>query len=110
MLGVYYERASVVACPSHREGYGVAAREAMAYGRPVVVTAVGGLTDAVEDEVTGLLVPSRDPAALRRAIERLLGDGELRGRLGDAARMKARTDFSWEMTTMATIAVYRDAQ
>ena len=74
----YYERAAVVACPSRREGYGVVAREAMAYGRPVVATAVGGLLDAVEDGVTGLLVPPRDPAALRAAIERLLGDAELR--------------------------------
>ena len=42
-LGRYYERAAVVVCPSRREGYGVVAREAMAYGRPVVATAVGGL-------------------------------------------------------------------
>ena len=110
VLRAYYERAAVVACPSRREGYGVVAREAMAHGRPVVAAAVGGLTDAVEDGVTGLLVPPRDPAALRRAIERLLGDSELRGRLGDAGRAKARADFSWEAATMATIAAYRDAQ
>ena len=68
-LGAYYERAAVVCVPSRREGYGVVAREAMAYGRPVVATAVGGLADAIEDGVTGLLVrrrrtgaESRDPA------------------------------------------------
>ena len=65
-LGAYYERAAVVACPSRREGYGVVAREAMAHGRPVVATAVGGLRDAVEERVTGLLVPPSDPTALRR--------------------------------------------
>ena len=85
-LGAYYDRAAVVVCPSRREGYGVVAREAMAHGRPVVATAVGGLTEAVEDGVTGLLVPPRDPAALRAAIERLLGNAELRRRLGEAAR------------------------
>ena len=85
-LGRYYERAAVVVCPSRREGYGVVAREAMAHGRPVVATAVGGLVDAVEDGVTGLLVPPRDPAALRAAVERLLADEELRQRLGAAAR------------------------
>ena len=58
-LGAYYERAAVVVCPSRREGYGVVAREAMAYGRPVVASAVGGLLDAVEDGVTGLLVAPR---------------------------------------------------
>ena len=62
------------------------AREAMAHGRPVVATAVGGLVDAVEDGVTGLLVPPRDAAALRAALERLLGDPELRRSLGAAAR------------------------
>ena len=106
----HFQRAAVVACPSRREGYGVVAREAMAYGRPVVAAAVGGLTDAVEDGVTGLLVPPRDPAALRSAIERLLGDSALRERLGAAARTKARLDFSWEAATKATIAAYRDAQ
>ena len=110
MLGAYYQRAAVVACPSHREGYGVVAREALAYGRPVVATAVGGLMDAVEDGVTGLLVPPRDPTALRKAIERLFADPELRRRLGEAGRVKARTELSWEAATKATIAAYRDAQ
>lgn len=108
-LGPYYERAAVIACPSHREGYGVAAREAMAYGRPVVATAVGGLVDAVEDGVTGLLAPPRDPGALRAALERLLEDPELRRRLGEAGREKAHAELSWETATATTIAVYRDA-
>jgi len=109
MLDLYYERAAVVVCPSRREGYGVVAREAMAYGRPVVAAAVGGLTDAVEDGVTGLLVPPRDPVALRAALERLLEDPELRRRLGEAGREKAHAELSWEAATATTIAVYRDA-
>jgi len=108
-LSAFYERAAVVACPSHREGYGVVAREAMAHGRPVVAAAVGGLTDAVEHGVTGLLVPPRDPAALRAALQRLLGDAELRGRLGAAGREKARAEFSSEAATASTIAAYREA-
>jgi glycosyltransferase involved in cell wall biosynthesis len=108
-LGAYYERAALVACPSRREGYGVAAREAMAYGRPVVASAVGGLVDAVEDGVTGVLVPPHDPIGLRVAIERLLTDAELRQRLGDAARARARERFSWESATEATIEAYRAA-
>jgi glycosyltransferase involved in cell wall biosynthesis len=108
-LGPYYERAAVVACPSRREGYGVVAREAMAYGRPVVASAVGGLLDAVQDGVTGIRVPSRDPMALRAAIERLLADTALRQRLGEAARDVARQRFSWASATEATLAAYRDA-
>jgi glycosyltransferase involved in cell wall biosynthesis len=80
-LGAYYERAAVVCVPSRREGYGAVAREAMAYGRPVVASRVGGLAD------TGaVLVEAGDVAALRSAIERLLADAELRLRLGAAAR------------------------
>jgi glycosyltransferase involved in cell wall biosynthesis len=108
-LGSYYERAAVVACPSRREGYGVVAREAMAYGRPVVATAVGGLTDAVEDGVTGLLVPPRDTARLRAAIECLLADPDLRRSCGQAARDMASHEFSWHEATSSTIAAYRAA-
>jgi glycosyltransferase involved in cell wall biosynthesis len=108
-VSAFYERAAVVACPSRREGYGVAAREAMAHGRPVVATAVGGLLDAVEDGVTGLQVPPRDPAALRAAIETLLADATLRRTLGGAAREVARERYSWQAATDATIEAYRDA-
>ncbi len=108
-LGAYYERAAVVACPSRREGYGVVAREAMAHGRPVVASAVGGLLDAVEDGVTGLLVAPRDPVALRAAIERLLGDPGSRRALGTAARDRARRELSWDVATAATLAAYREA-
>ena len=65
----------------------MAAREAMAYGRPVVASAVGGLVDLVEDGVTGLLVPPGDVAALRAAVERLL---ERPGATGSARRGRPR--------------------
>lgn len=109
MLGSYYERAAIIVCPSHREGYGVVAREAMAHGRPVVAASVGGLRDAVEHGVTGLLVSPRDPAALRSALRQLLGDADLRERLGAAGREKARAEFSPEAATASTIAAYREA-
>ncbi len=108
-VGPYYERAAVVCVSSRREGYGVVAREAMACGRAVVATRVGGLPDAIEDGVTGLLVPPRDPAALRAALERLLGDPELRARLGAAARRAAAERFGWAASTAATAAAYRSA-
>ena len=85
-LGAYYERAAVVVCPSRREGYGVVAREAMAHGRPVVATAVGGLARCGRGRRDGPARPAARPAALRAAIETLLGDAELRRRLGARAR------------------------
>jgi glycosyltransferase involved in cell wall biosynthesis len=104
-LGRYYERAAVVCAPSRREGYGMVAREALAYGRPVVATRVGGLVDAIRDGETGLIVPPRDPAAVRAAVVRLLEDGDLRRRLGDAGRASvARDDFGESL-----LAAYREA-
>ena len=108
LLGGYYERAAIVCVPSRREGYGVTAREAMAYGRPVVATEVGGLVDAVTPEETGLLVPSGDLAALRAALERLLADPALRERLGAAARVQAQQRFSWHEFTAAASALYAE--
>jgi glycosyltransferase involved in cell wall biosynthesis len=102
-LGSYYERAAIVCVPSRREGYGIVAREAMAYGRPVVGTQVGGLADAVTPD-SGLLVPVGDCTALRRAIETLLNDPELRDRLGAAARVRM-AEFRPELAGSALAAV-----
>ena len=109
LLGPYYERAAVVCVPSRREGYGIVAREAMAYGRPVVASNVGGLADAIDDGVNGVLVPPGDPPALRATIERLCGDEELRRRLGDAAREKVAAAFSDDALTRALLDAYRAA-
>jgi glycosyltransferase involved in cell wall biosynthesis len=104
-----YDRAAVVVCPSRREGFGVTCLEAMAHGRPVVATGVGGLRDLVIDGETGVVVPARDPAALRAALERLLGDPQLRLRLGEAGRERARAHFSWEKVTHSTVQTYAEA-
>lgn len=108
-VGPFYERAAVVVVPSRREGYGMVAREAMAYGRAVVATDVGGLRDAIDDGVDGLLVPPCDVSAMRTATERLLGDAELRARLGAAARDKALREWSTERAGGALLDAYRAA-
>jgi len=108
-LGPLYDRAAVVAVPSRREGFGVACAEAMAHGRPVVASAVGGLLDLVVDEETGLLVPPGDVGALREALRRLLADEELRARLGANARRRAEETLSWERVTDRTLAAYEEA-
>jgi glycogen(starch) synthase len=108
-LGPLYDRAAVVAVPSHREGFGVVCAEAMAHGRPVVAAAVGGLLDLVADEETGLLVPPRDVPALRAALKRLLADNELRSRLGANARRRAEQELSWDRVTDRTLVAYEEA-
>ena len=106
-LGAYYERAAVVCVPSRREGYSFAAREAMAYGRPLVAARIGGLVDL---EGTGaVLVPPGDVPALRAEIERLLGDADERARLGERTREVAASRFSHETCARSLIAVYEKA-
>jgi glycosyltransferase involved in cell wall biosynthesis len=107
-VGPYYERAAVVAVPSRREGYGMVAREAMAYGRAVVASDVGGLRDAIDDGIDGVLVPPRDVPALRAALEQLVRDRELRARLGAAARAKAMREWSREAMADALVRVYEE--
>lgn len=108
-LGAYYEGAAVVCVPSLREGYGVVAREALAYGRPVVASAVGGLLDAVTDGQTGVLVPPGDPGKLRAAVSELLADAGRRAELGAAARELARRELSFDASTAALSAAYERA-
>jgi glycosyltransferase involved in cell wall biosynthesis len=79
----------VFAMASLYEGLSIALLEAMAAGRPVVVTRVGGLEEVVRDGEQGLLVPPRDAAALATGLVSLLGDRERRRRMGSAARQRA---------------------
>ena len=71
------------------ESFGIVALEAAAAGKPAIVSAIGGLTDVVEDGETGILVPPGDVGVLRAALRRLFDDAELRQRLGAAARQRA---------------------
>lgn len=77
------------ALPSLSEGLAIALIEAMALGRPAVVTGVGGLTEVVEDGKQGLVVKAGDPEAFAEAILALLHDAHLRRTLGEAARVRA---------------------
>jgi D-inositol-3-phosphate glycosyltransferase len=81
-LRAWYVAADTTVLPSHYESFGMVAMEAMACGIPVVASRVGGLQTTVRDGVTGLLVPDHDPVALAGGLDRLLGDPDLRFRLG----------------------------
>jgi glycogen synthase len=90
------DSATIVMLPSRSESFGLVALEAALMARPVIAARVGGLPDVVVDEVTGLLVASEDPAALARALDRLLGDLEAARRMGQEARERARSVFGWQ--------------
>ncbi|HUK93897.1 MAG TPA: glycosyltransferase family 4 protein [Gaiellaceae bacterium] len=104
-----FERAAVVVLASENEGLPNVVLEAMARGRTVVSTPVGGIPTVIEDGVTGFLVPVGDVAATRAAIERALADPELRRRIGEAARERVRDYCSWEKVTEQTLEVYAEA-
>ena len=102
-----YARAAVVVLPSHREGLPLCVIEAMAHGKPVVASAVGGIPELVRDGETGFLVAPGDVAGLRAALERLLGDSGLRRRMGATGRARAIELCSQERVTAATMEAYR---
>lgn len=96
----------VLAQPSRRETFGLAVVEAMAAGRAVVATRVGGHRDTVEHDATGLLVPSEDPSALAAAILSLTSDPSRRATMGAAGQARVAAYFTAERMASETAAVY----
>jgi D-inositol-3-phosphate glycosyltransferase len=102
-VAAWIQAADVVAVPSRREPLGLAAAEALACGKPVVASSVGGLREIVVEGVNGLVIPPGDPPALAAALDRLR-DEELRARLGAAGpRSVARHDIRATAIAMAEV-------
>jgi glycosyltransferase involved in cell wall biosynthesis len=110
----------VFCCPSIYEPFGIINLEAMACGTPVVASAVGGIPEVVVDDETGILVPleqqrqspfepvdpARYSADLAAAVNRLLGDAELRERMAIAGRERVQEKFSWAAIARQTADLY----
>jgi glycosyltransferase involved in cell wall biosynthesis len=107
-LAELYRQASLFVLSSSEEGLGIVLLEAMASGLPVVSTATEGAREAVEDGVTGILTPVGDASALFRAMDRLLGDSKLRGRMGSKGRVRAENRYSREAAGRRFLAGYRE--
>src|SRR5918993_149778 len=99
-------RADVVVAVPWYEPFGIVPVEAMACGRPVVGSAVGGLLDTVDDGVTGFLVPPRDSAALAPVLRDLLADPGRRAAYGRAGRARAVDTYQWRQVVAETESVY----
>jgi glycosyltransferase involved in cell wall biosynthesis len=101
-----YVHPAIVDDGGDTEMLGVVLIEAMAYRKPVIASNVGGIPDVIQDGVTGLLVPQKDPQALADAIVRLRRDPGLAWRLGQAGHERARDYFSWTRITAQLVAEY----
>jgi len=97
----------IVAVPSRFEPFGIVAVEAMAQGRPVVASAVGGLTETVADGSTGHLVPAGDPVRLADALGDLVRSSALREQMGAAGRERAMALFSPDRVVAGYLKLYR---
>jgi glycosyltransferase involved in cell wall biosynthesis len=107
-LTAVYGAMDVGVLSSLNEGTPVTLIEAMAAGKPVVATAVGGVEDVVRHDATGLIVPPADPAALAAAMIRLAEDPADRQRLGRQGRAETTSRFSIDRNTPQIVALYQD--
>jgi glycosyltransferase involved in cell wall biosynthesis len=102
-------RAAVICLPSYYgEGVPKSLLEAAACGKPIVTTDMPGCREVVKPSWNGILVPSRDSAALAEALLLLLRDAELRGRLGRNSRLFAEQEFGVQAVVSKTLAVYQE--
>ncbi len=102
-----YELLELALLPSRMEGFSQGLLEAMALAKPVIASASTGNLELVRDNYNGRLVPPRDPVAWAAAIEELLADRATALRLGHAARITAREEFSMARTVDRTCTLYR---
>jgi D-inositol-3-phosphate glycosyltransferase len=106
ILRYFYSAGDVAVTTPWYEPFGLTPLEAMACGRPVVGSAVGGIPYTVVDGQTGFLVPPRDPEALAERLYRLLSDKEMRGHMGRAARARVEQEFTWQIVALRTASLY----
>ncbi|HEY3003032.1 MAG TPA: D-inositol-3-phosphate glycosyltransferase [Kribbellaceae bacterium] len=108
VLAEWYRASTVVCVPSYSESFGLVALEAQACGTPVVAAAVGGLTTAVRDGGSGVLVCGHDAGDFAEALRRVAFERGLWERMSAAAVEHARR-FGWEVTAERTAQVYLES-
>ena len=101
-----YKNADIFCLPSHEEGFGMVALEAMASGLPVILSDQVGAADLIEPNVDGLIFEAGDVEALSTAMASLMDDRDRRLEMGDAAAKKARTSQTWGGYTDRAMEIY----
>jgi glycosyltransferase involved in cell wall biosynthesis len=104
----YYVASDVVVVPSLQEGWGLVVTEAMATGKPVIGTEVGGIPDQIIDGYNGFLVPPRDPEAIARKIIELLENPEKTKEMGKKARQLVEEKFDIEIRVKKLVRLYKE--
>ncbi|MBM3602639.1 MAG: glycosyltransferase family 4 protein, partial [Alphaproteobacteria bacterium] len=106
----YMAAADIFCLPSYREGFGLSLLEAASTDLPSVASKIYGISDAVVDGTTGLLVPARDVEGLTHALTRLIDDPSLRHQLGQAGRQRVVTEFTQKILVDKWIQFYQSLQ
>jgi glycosyltransferase involved in cell wall biosynthesis len=105
-LPAFFRRADLIVLPHRNVDMSGVLFASLAFGKPMILSDVGGFREVVEDYGAGRLVPPGDPAALTAAIGQLLADPAERERLAERARAAAAGPYSWDTVAVRTKAVY----
>jgi glycosyltransferase involved in cell wall biosynthesis len=104
----FFRRADLVVLPHREVDQSGALNVALAFGKPIVMTEIGGFEEVAADTGAGRLVPPEDPEALAAAMRELLDDPDARRRLGEAARAAAEGPYAWDEVARLTLALYSE--
>jgi len=107
-MPAFYAAADVVVLPSLKEATSITGLEAMATGKPLVGTRVGGIPELIDEGVSGLLVEPANPTSLADGVKQILSDPELLKSAGNASRERVLEMFSWEVIAARTADIYRE--
>lgn len=103
----FHQQLDICVCLSNSESFGVSAIEASASTRPVIVSNVGGLPEVVKDNITGIVVPQKDPKKAADAIEKLFLDKSLREKMGEEGRKRVENLYDWNKNLTGMLSIYQ---